>query len=50
MAQGLYEHAFMLYKKSGNEHNYDAIDVLLTHLEDHPRAVEFSNKTKDPKC
>jgi len=40
----------MLYKKSGNEYNYDAIDILLTHLDDHLRAIEFCNKTKDVRC
>jgi len=40
----------MLYKKSGNEYNYDAIDILLSHLDDHLRAIEFTNKTKDTRC
>jgi len=45
----LYEHAFLLYKKAGGDNNLQAIEILLSQLNDYDRANEFCKKVKHPK-
>lgn len=48
LQNGLNEEAFFIYKKTGK--NADAIDVLLSQLQDINRAADFAQHVNDPAC